>query len=86
VGDPGGRERRGRRRHDRSVLHAAVRHRRANHHRVPAVSARVRVHDGRTGGVQQVAHIVRAVHAQHAPVPGHPVPAGPARGQSHTRS
>jgi len=78
VGDPSGRGRR--RRHDRGVLHAAVRHRRTDHHRVLAVSRRLWVRDG-ARGVQQVAHhAVRPVHAVHVTVPGHPVPVGPVAG------
>jgi len=73
VGDPSGRRRR--RLHDRGVLHAAVRHRRADNHRVLAVSRRLWLRH-RARGVQQVAHhAVRPVDAVHVTVPGHPVPA-----------
>lgn len=83
VGDPGGRHWRD---HRRGVLHAAVRHRRADYHRVLAVPRGLWVRDG-ARGVQQVAHIaIRSVHAHHAAIPGHSVPAGPARGQPHSRA
>lgn len=83
-GEPVGRRPR-RRHHYRGVLHAAVRHRRADDHRVLAVPREVRLCDG-ARGVQQVAHIVRPVDAQHVAVPGHPVPVGQAGRQSHTRA
>lgn len=79
MGDPGGRHRLGRH-DDRGVLHTAVRHGRADNHRVLAVPRRLRLRH-RARGVQQVAHhAVRPIHAVHVTVPGHSVPAGPVAG------